>query len=107
MQQKAQLDSAAAESSCRGPSQVLACSIVGLIIQLVHVVYCGEEQSIGKLPLFCCTFALINLTVRIFDRNIMFNSPLFPDDINIETTRLCYTPICIFIGFCSDSSSRY
>ena len=49
MQQKAQLDSAAAKSSCRGPSQVLACSIVGVILQLVHVFHCGEEQSISKL----------------------------------------------------------
>jgi len=34
-------------SSCRGPSQVLACSVIGVILQLVHLYWYGEaEQSI-------------------------------------------------------------
>lgn len=34
-------------SSCRGPSQVLACSVIGVVIQLVHLYWVGEaEQSI-------------------------------------------------------------
>jgi uncharacterized protein (TIGR00297 family) len=40
-------------SSCRGPSQVLACSVIGVILQLVHLYWYGEaEQSIdfGKHP---------------------------------------------------------
>lgn len=43
---KKQLDISAEDSSCRGPSQVLACSIVGLGLQLIHYVYCGDECSI-------------------------------------------------------------
>ena len=52
MQTKSCLDSAAADSSCRGPHQVLACSVIGVFIQLTHVVYCGEEQSLGGYFLF-------------------------------------------------------
>ena len=52
MQIKSGLDSAAADSSCRGPHQVLACSVIGVFIQLTHVVYCGEEQSLGGYFLF-------------------------------------------------------
>ena len=47
IKQKSVLDSAAGDSSCRGPHQVLACSVIGVVIQLIHVVYCGEEQSLG------------------------------------------------------------
>lgn len=43
---KKQLDVSAEDSSCRGPSQVLACSIVGLVLQLIHFVYCGDDCSI-------------------------------------------------------------
>ena len=43
---KKQLDNSAEDSSCRGPSQVLACSIVGLLLQLIHFIYCGEEHAI-------------------------------------------------------------
>jgi uncharacterized membrane protein len=46
---KANVDQSSAESSCRGPAQVLACSAVGVIIQLVHVYLYGEEQSIGEI----------------------------------------------------------
>ncbi|KAL7482197.1 hypothetical protein ACHAW6_007888 [Cyclotella cf. meneghiniana] len=46
IQQKSLLDSSADESSCRGPNQVLACSVVGVMIQLLHVVFCGVEKSI-------------------------------------------------------------
>jgi uncharacterized protein (TIGR00297 family) len=34
------------DSSCRGPAQVLACSIIGIIIQIMHFIYCGKERSI-------------------------------------------------------------
>ena len=44
---KKQLDTSAEDSSCRGPSQVLACSIVGLVLQLIHYVYCRDERSIS------------------------------------------------------------
>lgn len=47
-QLKASLDQSSAESSCRGPNQVLACSVLGVVIQLVHVYLYGEEQSIGE-----------------------------------------------------------
>lgn len=45
-QLKSNLDQSAADSSCRGPSQVLACSALGVAIQLVHVYYYGKERSI-------------------------------------------------------------
>lgn len=45
-QLKSKFDQSSAESSCRGPSQVLACSALGVVIQLVHVYCYGEEQSI-------------------------------------------------------------
>ena len=45
---KAKVDQSSAESSCRGPGQVLACSALGVIIQLVHVYLYGEEPSIGE-----------------------------------------------------------
>ena len=44
---KSHIDQSAADSSCRGPGQVLACSVLGVALQLVHVYYYGEEQSIG------------------------------------------------------------
>jgi uncharacterized protein (TIGR00297 family) len=34
------------DSSCRGPGQVLACSIIGICIQTIHFIYCGKERSI-------------------------------------------------------------
>ncbi|KAL7434152.1 hypothetical protein ACHAXM_007352 [Skeletonema potamos] len=34
------------DSSCRGPGQVLACSIIGLLLQTMHFIYCGKERSI-------------------------------------------------------------
>mmetsp|Transcript_13343 Transcript_13343/g.23904 ORF Transcript_13343/g.23904 Transcript_13343/m.23904 type:complete len:287 (+) Transcript_13343:175-1035(+) len=45
-QLKSNLDQSSAESSCRGPSQVLACSVFGVIFQLAHVYYYGQESSI-------------------------------------------------------------
>lgn len=33
----------------RGPSQVLACSILAVILSLIHVVYCGKEQAVNFL----------------------------------------------------------
>jgi uncharacterized protein (TIGR00297 family) len=39
-------DATAAEGSVRGPSQVLACSIVAVLLSLVHVVWVGEEIAI-------------------------------------------------------------
>ncbi|KAL7555237.1 hypothetical protein ACHAWF_019038 [Thalassiosira exigua] len=43
---KARLDRSAAESSCRGPNQVLACSLLGVALQLAHVYYHGKERPI-------------------------------------------------------------
>lgn len=34
------------DASCRGPGQVLACSVIGIFIQTLHLVYCGKERSI-------------------------------------------------------------
>jgi len=34
------------DASCRGPGQVLACSVIGILIQTIHFVYCGKECSI-------------------------------------------------------------
>ena len=34
------------DSSCRGPGQVLACSIIGILIQALSLIYCGKERSI-------------------------------------------------------------
>jgi hypothetical protein len=45
MQQKSLLDDAAVDG---GPHQVLACSIIGVMIQLTHAFYCGEENHIGR-----------------------------------------------------------
>mmetsp|Transcript_10812 Transcript_10812/g.17840 ORF Transcript_10812/g.17840 Transcript_10812/m.17840 type:complete len:280 (+) Transcript_10812:137-976(+) len=41
---KAQLEDT--EGSCRGPGQVLACSIIGILIQTIHFIYCGKERAI-------------------------------------------------------------
>lgn len=40
-------------SIARGPSQVFACSILAVVLSLVHVVYCGKEERIifSQLPL--------------------------------------------------------
>lgn len=40
-------DATAAEGSVRGPSQVLACSILAVLLSLVHVVRVGEEIAIN------------------------------------------------------------
>mmetsp|Transcript_4688 Transcript_4688/g.10066 ORF Transcript_4688/g.10066 Transcript_4688/m.10066 type:complete len:264 (-) Transcript_4688:2253-3044(-) len=44
---KASLDETADDSACRGPSQVMACSALGVMFQIIHAVYFGKEQSIG------------------------------------------------------------
>jgi Predicted membrane protein len=36
------------KSSVRGPSQVLACSAISVTCSLLHALYLGEEQPIGK-----------------------------------------------------------
>lgn len=43
---KQTLDATAAEASVRGVGQVLACSILAVILSLVHVYYCGAEVPI-------------------------------------------------------------
>lgn len=43
---KQKLDAGAAESSVRGPGQVLACSLFATLAALLHVYYHGEEQII-------------------------------------------------------------
>lgn len=54
-QLKSNLDQTAADTSCRGSAQVFACSIIGIVFQLIHVVYCGEEKSIGELMVHSTT----------------------------------------------------
>mmetsp|Transcript_17327 Transcript_17327/g.22546 ORF Transcript_17327/g.22546 Transcript_17327/m.22546 type:complete len:299 (-) Transcript_17327:958-1854(-) len=44
--EKRKLDSTAAESSCRGPEQVLACSFLATIFSLFHAYWIGEEKYI-------------------------------------------------------------
>jgi uncharacterized membrane protein len=44
---KQQRDATAAESSARGASQVLACSVIAVILSLVRAWYCGEEAPVG------------------------------------------------------------
>ena len=56
---KSKLDQSSADSSCRGPGQVLACSVLGVTIQLVHVYYFGEEKSIGEATLYYCICSLV------------------------------------------------
>jgi uncharacterized protein (TIGR00297 family) len=43
---KERLDATATEGSIRGPSQVLACSVIAIILTLLHVILVGEEQPI-------------------------------------------------------------
>lgn len=43
---KEKRDATAAEGSQRGPSQVLACSAVAVILSMIHVYFCGEERPI-------------------------------------------------------------
>lgn len=43
---KSKLDHSASDSSCRGHGQVLACSALGVAVQLAHVYYYGAERSI-------------------------------------------------------------
>ena len=43
---KEQRDATASEGSVRGPSQVFACSIIAVILSLVHVCFVGEERAI-------------------------------------------------------------
>lgn len=33
-------------SQARGPSQVLACSLIAVVLGLIHAIYCGSEQAI-------------------------------------------------------------
>ena len=44
--EKTKKDASAQDGSIRGPSQVLACSIVAVGCSLVHTYYCGEEKEI-------------------------------------------------------------
>jgi uncharacterized protein (TIGR00297 family) len=43
---KATKDGTFFTSAIRGPSQVLACSIIAVVLSLVHAIYCGAEQAI-------------------------------------------------------------
>jgi uncharacterized protein (TIGR00297 family) len=43
---KATKDGTFTTSATRGPSQVLACSIIAVVLSLVHAIYCGAERSI-------------------------------------------------------------
>ncbi|GFH61034.1 hypothetical protein CTEN210_17510 [Chaetoceros tenuissimus] len=43
---KLQRDGDVAKSSVRGPSQVLACSVLAVALSLVHAIYFGEERKI-------------------------------------------------------------
>lgn len=43
---KQQKDATAAEGSARGASQVLACSIIAVVLSLLRARYCGEEEPI-------------------------------------------------------------
>jgi uncharacterized membrane protein len=43
---KQQLDATAAVSAVRGATQVLACSILAVMLSLAHVYYCGREAPI-------------------------------------------------------------
>jgi len=45
---KAKLDAETSTSSVRGPTQVLACSILAVGCSLLHAYYFGEETSIGE-----------------------------------------------------------
>jgi uncharacterized membrane protein len=44
---KRQRDATVVESSVRGPSQVLACSVTAVMLSLVRAWYCGEETPVG------------------------------------------------------------
>jgi len=50
---KETLNANASVSSTRGPSQVLACSIISVTCSVIHVIFCGEEKTINfqKHPL--------------------------------------------------------
>jgi uncharacterized protein (TIGR00297 family) len=43
---KQHLDATAAESAVRGAGQVLACSLIAVVLSLTHVYYCGPEAPI-------------------------------------------------------------
>jgi uncharacterized protein (TIGR00297 family) len=43
---KATKDGTFTTSATRGPSQVLACSIIAVVLSLVHAIYCGAELAI-------------------------------------------------------------
>jgi|AntRauTorckE5430_2_1112549.scaffolds.fasta_scaffold27723_2 uncharacterized membrane protein len=45
---KMKKDGDAGKSSVRGPSQVLACSAIAVLLSLFHAVYFGEEKTIGR-----------------------------------------------------------
>jgi len=45
-EKKQKYDAAALESSMRGPSQVLACSFLAVLLSLIHVYYYGDERTI-------------------------------------------------------------
>jgi len=44
---KAQKDATASESSVRGAFQVLACSVIAVVLSLIHALYCGPEKAIN------------------------------------------------------------
>lgn len=48
-------DATAAESSARGASQVLACSIVAVALSLIRAWYCGEEAPVGECEILYST----------------------------------------------------
>ena len=57
---KQEKDASAAESSARGASQVLACSVIAVVLSLLRARYCGEEAAVGTQSFFTlnCLFSL-------------------------------------------------
>lgn len=45
-------DGDAGKSSVRGPSQVLACSVIAVVCSIVHAIFFGEEKTIGTYSFF-------------------------------------------------------
>ena len=58
---KIKKDGDAGKSSVRGPSQVLACSAIAVLLSLYHAVYFGEEKTIGRLFLTHSSIAVYSL----------------------------------------------
>ena len=84
---KSKLDQSSADSSCRGPGQVLACSVLGIIIQLVHVYYFGEEQSIGEATFYIAYAVFIYHCASCISDTLFYHSYL---NSNLSFTTLPY-----------------